>query len=120
MSPNDTPIIPGPCCACEKAGPHRNIVMMHFTSPIEGVGWGCVICGLPADGAVAVLCDDCIEEGRQHQGDEIKSVVLGYPENGERIGVDEYQHRDFDHSPDLHRIYEEMINPNGGYHDTNV
>lgn len=49
----------GPCCACEGTDGVRNIYMLHQKSPTPGKGWGCVVCGLPSDGAVAVVCDGC-------------------------------------------------------------
>lgn len=51
----------GPCCACEGTEHVRNIMMLHFKAPVPGTGWGCVVCNLPFDGAVAVLCDRCLE-----------------------------------------------------------
>lgn len=55
----------GPCCACQTPGPTvRNIMMLHKRAPQPGTGWGCLVCGLPSDGAVAVVCDACLEERR--------------------------------------------------------
>lgn len=71
----------GPCCACEKSGPTvRNVIMLDKRAPIAGTGWGCVQCGLAADGAVAVLCDDCL-------GSEPKSVCRGSPGENMRVSV---------------------------------
>ena len=49
----------GPCCVCESTVAVRNIVMLHQKAPMPGRGWGCVVCGLPSDGAIAVICDAC-------------------------------------------------------------
>jgi hypothetical protein len=55
----------GPCCACEKdEGEIKNIVMLNQKGPMSGKGWGCLVCGLPPEGAVASLCDECMELGR--------------------------------------------------------
>ena len=64
----------GPCCACGKEPPEwskdlpdpwaRNIVMLDLKGFSLGSGWGCLVCGLPFDGAVACLCDDCMTIGR--------------------------------------------------------
>lgn len=54
----------GPCCACPAIGPIvRNILMLPQKSPTPGRGWGCLLpgCNLPQDGAVAVVCDPCLE-----------------------------------------------------------
>ncbi len=50
----------GPCCACEKRAGVRSIFMLHYRCAIPGHGWGCVVCGLPSDGASYVLCDKCL------------------------------------------------------------
>ena len=50
----------GECCVCRQAGHTvRNIVMLGFKAPVPGTGWGCAVCGLPANGALAVVCDRC-------------------------------------------------------------
>ena len=51
----------GPCCQCECTDGVRNIFLLNRRGAIPGRGWGCVVCGLPPDGAVAVLCDACVE-----------------------------------------------------------
>lgn len=54
----------GPCCACcKKKDAVHNVVMLDQKGSTPGSGWGCVQCGLPADGAFAVLCDDCVSVG---------------------------------------------------------
>jgi len=58
----------GSCCVCEVRGPQvRNVVMLNkrHPDPIPRFGcWGCFQCGLPCEGAVAVLCDDCVRHQR--------------------------------------------------------
>ncbi len=55
----------GPCCACGATCPTvRNFMFLEQKAPVPGTGWGCCVCGLPADGAVAVLCDACIAAKR--------------------------------------------------------
>ena len=55
----------GRCCACLEEGtegnPVRNLMMLDRLAPTPGTGWGCFVCGLPLDGAVAVLCERCVE-----------------------------------------------------------
>jgi len=55
---SDTPSL-GPCCMCETLAGVRNIIMLDRRCVVAGHGWGCVVCGLPSDGACAVLCDAC-------------------------------------------------------------
>lgn len=87
----------GPCCVCEKEGHDvRNIIMLPFEGPIPGRGWGCFQCNLPANGASAVVCDDCLD-----RTDEIKFVNNGYPKDG-RIPIDQLERKPFDHDMKYH------------------
>lgn len=88
----------GPCCACGKNGPFvRNIVCLPYAAPESGAGWGCLQCHLPMDGAVAVLCDECLETNA-----DIKFVIVGKPAEGRRMLLDELEKRPFDHKLKLH------------------
>lgn len=87
----------GPCCNCGIASPCvRTIVMLDFRAPVPGTGWGCVVCSLPSDGAIAVLCDRCAAEVEQRKaplqsicaGFACESVRVPYPDN-----VTPFQHR---------------------------
>lgn len=51
----------GTCCLCETDRNVRNILALPKKSPTPGTGWGCAVCDLPADGAMAVVCDDCLK-----------------------------------------------------------
>lgn len=89
----------GPCCACEATGPTvRNVIMWAKKSPTPGKGWGCFVCGLPADGATIVLCDDCLDQDR-----EPRFACVGYPGSDGRIPVEALQD-DFHHDLKLHRF----------------
>lgn len=70
----------GVCCAC-RTRPAIGLVMLAVRAPVPGTGWGCVVCGLPQDGAVAVLCEDCGEN--EHM--EILDVCSGYPKDNVRV-----------------------------------
>lgn len=72
----------GPCCVCETLIGVRNILMLGQKSPTPGHGWGCVQCGLPADGASAVVCDMCLEK-------PLKFACSGYPGIDGRIPIEE-------------------------------
>lgn len=66
----------GLCCACDSAENVRNIITLDRRLDDDmcgdNLGWGCMICGLPFDGAVAALCDGCLESDR-----EIRYIRLG-------------------------------------------
>lgn len=49
-------------------------------------GWGCAVCGLDVDGAVAILCDACAEAG-----EKAVFVVIGYMPEGRRFPVDQLE-----------------------------
>lgn len=86
----------GPCCVCGVIGPTvRNIMMLDQRTPTPGSGWGCFVCGLPMDGAVAVLCDACTHS-------EIKFVCDGYPAEGKRVPVAELSADVFAHDMSKH------------------
>lgn len=73
----------GPCCACGRPGlTVRNIMCLDVRAPVPGTGWGCFVCGAPMDGAVAVLCDACLESDA-----EIRSVCHGRPGEGRRVAL---------------------------------
>lgn len=96
--------VKGACCACQSEGPHRNLVTVKITAPEAGTGWGCIICGLEPNGAIAVLCDDCVEA----QAVSITHVSLGRVNTGNRISIQDYRHEDFDHDMAVHEEYDQM------------
>lgn len=73
-------MIRGKCCACGKVKVVRNIVCLPKWAPMKGTGWG----GLPANSAVAVVCDECMESQER-----IRWAVKGWASDGERVSVDE-------------------------------
>ena len=78
---DDDDIDLGPCCGCGATGADvRNIVMLDVKAPEPGKGWGCVVCGLPMDGAYAVMCDVCIGLSV-----EPREVVAGYMAEKRRV-----------------------------------
>lgn len=79
----------GPCCGCEKEGPFvRNIITLDKKAPIAGRGWGCVVCDLPSDGALAVLCDNCLYVKRSDEDWKPKHACVGYPAKDGRVAFD--------------------------------
>lgn len=88
----------GRCCACEKEGDDvRNAIMLNKRSPTPGKGWGCFQCHLPMDGALAVLCDHCLETNA-----EIKFAVAGYPYKNKRVPIESLV-GEFDHRMEFHQ-----------------
>lgn len=83
----------GSCCGCGKSGTDvRNVMMLDRKGPTPGKGWGCFVCGLPMDGAMAVLCDDCLEADA-----EIQFVCVGYPATDGRMAITELANEPFEH-----------------------
>lgn len=78
---SDTALDLGACCACRKRDATvRNIMMLQTPAPVPGTGWGCIVCGLPSDGAIAVVCDACLEAELP-----ILDVCVGYASHDERV-----------------------------------
>lgn len=75
----------GPCCGCGLEGPAvRNILMLQKKSPLAGKGWGCFTCGLPSDGATAVVCDGCL-----HSKAPLVTACRGCPGADGRVPIGE-------------------------------
>ncbi len=71
----------GSCCVCGKYDPDvwvRNIIMLDRPAPIPGRGWGCFRCDLPDNGAVAVVCDNCLTQ-------PLVFACRGYPAKDGRV-----------------------------------
>lgn len=86
----------GPCCNCERLDGVTNVVMLARLGPVPGQGWGCVVCHLPCDGAVAVLCHLCVNVSPP------RLVCSGYPAEGRRVLFSELSPEIFDHDPAQH------------------
>jgi hypothetical protein len=87
----------GPCCCCGGALRVRNIVMLNRRAPLLGTGWGCVVCGLPMDGAVYVACDRCLETSVRP-----REVISGYAASGLRAPIESLSPEPFDHRMEFH------------------
>lgn len=103
----------GVCCCCglsSKEGAHvRNILSLHKLAPVPGTGWGCFKCGIPSDGAQAVLCDNCIEGlGKDKPQPEhkfpctVRWACKGYLATGERVKESELT-GEFNHRMGFHQ-----------------
>jgi len=102
----------GPCCACGQAGPSvRNFVFLERKTPYAGTGWGCLVCDLPADGAVAVICDRCAAANTPPV-----TAIAGPIQSGRRIPVAELiampYHRHDHHQHQAAYLSREFTRPN--------
>ncbi len=107
---NDTAKL-GKCCICETENESvKNLITLHKKIPDseKNGGWGCFVCGLPASGAVAVLCDDCLDKTIAKKV-EIKLACLGYPGENRRIELDKLT-EEFDHDLSKHPEERDAIN----------
>ncbi len=96
--PSEPDLDLGPCCCCGRsARDARNIVMLPRLAPLPGTGWGCVVCGLPSDGAVYVCCDECLMSRVPPL-----EVVRGYTTAGGRAPIDSLAPQPFDHHLSRH------------------
>lgn len=100
----------GPCCRCgKKGGPDvRQIIALSFEAPQENTGWGCIVCDLPNNGAVAVVCDSCLDLCLKNSA-EIKFVLDGWPAEGKRLPIDQLEKKHFDHD---HKKHPELAHRN--------
>src|SRR5215204_6029544 len=101
---NDENLSLGKCCLCEVENESvRNIMTLHKKIPddVKNGGWGCFVCGLEPRGAVAVLCDGCLNKTIDDSKTEIKFACLGYPGENRRIEMEKLT-EDFDHDMTKH------------------
>lgn len=85
----------------------RNAITLNKKSPETKGGWGCFVCDLQPFGAVAVLCDDCLDKFFD-QKIEIKFACLGYPGENRRIEIEKLT-EDFDHDLSKHPEEEQCL-----------
>jgi hypothetical protein len=92
----------GPCCMC--GGPDAiNIITLDRRSAIPGHGWGCYVCGLPPDGASAVVCTPCLELYQEKQ-DLLQFCCRGYPATEGRIPIADLPEGKFAHDEARHAL----------------
>lgn len=94
FTPADIPWDFGPCCNCGVEGRQvRNVIFLPYESPSPGMGWGCFVCNLPPNGAIAVMCDGCLDAEAP-----ILYACLGRPAEGKgRVPLSEIEHAPFEH-----------------------
>jgi len=90
---SDVPV--GRCCQCDEVAELPNLMMLSRRGPesARGKGWGCFLCGLPADGATAAICRRCIPDdwqpGQPRPGGEIRYACIGYVSDPGRVPLAE-------------------------------
>ena len=97
----------GTCCICGKSGKTvRNIIVLDRETAPEnyGKGWGCLVCGLPMNGASAVLCDDCVPNRSK-----VDKMVIGWPKENRRRLLSEVPYVEFKHDELKHMVDEGYI-----------
>lgn len=100
MSEIDMPAL-GPCCICGGEERICRIVLLDRRCAVPGHGWGCAICGLPPDGAAAVLCGPCCDLWRAGIA-ALKTACRGFPASDGRIPIDDLSPEPFVHDAAEH------------------
>lgn len=87
----------GKCCLC--ANDAKVIICLPRRAPMPGKGWGCVVCNLPMDGAISVLCKLCFEAWKVDPDGwaTVISVCVGYPGDGGRMFLSDLPEIPFAH-----------------------
>lgn len=100
----------GSCCNCGREDDTvRCVVTIELRSPEPGNGcWGCLVCGLPQAGAVAVLCDECA-----NLSIEPKSICLGFPGANRRLPFSQLTKEPFCHDAAKHAEESEQVPQDG-------
>jgi hypothetical protein len=71
--------------------------MLDQEAPLPGSGWGCVVCDLPPNGAMVVLCDECLRDNALPH-----FVVYGPIGHKQRMPIDELKRVPFVHDLSRH------------------
>jgi len=83
LSDRDVPL--GRCCHCnENEADH--IILLPYRAPVDGTGWGCHNCDAPCDGAISVVCTECLEPYEVSTlKDMALTVCVGFPADNVRV-----------------------------------
>ncbi len=91
----------GDCCHCGSRDGVTNIVMLDRRAPVAGTGWGCIVCGLPFDGAIAVICGECVQAVATGKTTP-KNVCWGFPGDRARFAYADLPPGEFAHDEAKH------------------
>ena len=78
----------------------RNVIMLARKALEPGSTWNCFVCKPDGQGAIAVVCDDCLQKRK-----EIKFAVVGYVAEKRRIPIEQLT-EPFGHNVGLHEADE--------------
>jgi len=78
----------GTCCICGGSRKVTILVQHDLAAPTPGKGWGCVVCGAPANGAISVICKRCFPSW-YHNETQIRLVCEGYPSEAGRVPIEQ-------------------------------
>lgn len=106
---DDPAFLPRLCGSCgEVKTTVRNMLCLPMRAPTPGKGWGCVVCGLPADGALTLLCDDCIA---------LDDPPIHFVIDGPAFGGQFITHRRVDAVPFTHDLRKHPPEEEGDYEE---
>lgn len=80
---SDNFVVFGPCCACGQVLPLTTILLLDKLAPTPEQGWGCVQCDLPMNGAIALVCEQCVGNLA-----DVRYACAGYPTNPARVPLE--------------------------------
>jgi hypothetical protein len=101
----------GPCCCCEGDIPRQpRLMMLELEAPAGFKGWGCLVCRLPLRGAIAVVCESCIQAQRLPQFIAAGSDL--YDNQRQRLD-DTFEQKPFAHDPHAHYLAHLMASRQG-------
>jgi hypothetical protein len=94
----------GDCCHCLRncleVGTIVNLIFLKQRAPVAGTGWGCQTCGIPEDGAMAVLCEECHKESKP-----ILYACMGLVTDNNRVPIESLSKEPFGHNLQSHPEY---------------
>ena len=102
----------GTCCICsEDIIGISYIVELYFKAPAEcQSSWGCFKCGLPNEGAIAIICEKCADTDDVYE--DIRFIMDGFEDRLPVPPKCERVHHDHDYArhPEMININEPDLN----------
>ena len=95
----------GECCACRRRDVRRHIVLLNCLAPVSGTGWGCLVCNMPNDGGLGLVCSRCVAKGR-NKAMHMMLIVSGYVMDDHLIDAAPWREKPFDHDLEVHDFLE--------------
>jgi len=115
LNDDDAPY--GPCCRCGGRDRVRYAVPLPWRAPEAGFGWGCVVCDLGPDGALAMMCTGCAQEfvgmAVEQVAELLTQVCAGDLSQGKRVPIEELSREPFEHDVARHALADAEIAGHG-------